>query len=635
MTFKMFIQFITFIFRYPTPMKKFLLIILLAVFSLTTYAQQSSSSTIQYFPLKKVYDLSPGADKWMPILQNQQLPKPHPGTDAETIRATKKLMGDLYSHKRQNTPSANRSATTNPPFLLDNFIGNGFNAYIPNDNDVAISNAGFVSSVSNTMIFGKDIITNQIYPSVTLHSLVASLGLTQEEFDPKVLYDPGADRFILAMLNGFNDTTSAIILGFSQTNSAAGLWNFYTLPGDALNNGLWTDFPMMTVSNEELFITVNLLYNDSSWQTGFNQTIIWQIDKELGYQGQTLATQLHSNNFYNGGAIRNLCPVKGDLGAYGPGAWFLSNRNFSAGNDTIFLVHVTDTMGSPTQQVTIQALVSPVQYHMPVDADQLNSLDKLIVNDARTMGAFLHNDTIQFVLTSLDTTSGYDGIYHGQISQVSTVPSITASMFTVPNTDVAYPNIAYAGTSPFDSRAIFSFLYASASSYMGTASAVWDGTAFSVHTVLRGGTTPCNVLIGDERWGDYTGCQTRYNQPGYVWINGSYTIFGGVTRTWIGEFTVTTAAGIDDPIAQNAALIYPNPTQDFTTVKFNSPTPGRISARIYDNVGKMVHQLFFGSVMGGENEISFKTDALTAGLYFVVIADVDGKEIAKEKLVKR
>ncbi|MBK7683134.1 MAG: T9SS type A sorting domain-containing protein [Bacteroidetes bacterium] len=616
-------------------MKKFILIILLAVLSTITYAQQSSTSTIQYFPLKKVYDLSPGADKWMPILQNQKLPKPHPGTDEQTVREAKKSMVDLYSHKRENTPSANRAATANAPVLLNNFIGNGFNLYVPNDNDVAVSNAGFVSSVNNTMIFGKDVVTNQVFASVTLHSLVASLGLTQEEFDPKVLYDPGADRFILAMLNGFNDTTSAIILGFSQTNSAAGLWNFYTLPGDALNTNRWTDFPMMTVSNEELFITVNLLYNDSSWQTGFNQTIIWQIDKEKGYQGQTLATQIHGNINHNGEPIRNLCPVKGDLGTYGPGAWFLSNRNFSAGNDTIFLVHVTDTMGSPTQQVTIQALVSPVQYHMPVDADQPLSTENLGVNDARIMGAFLHNDKIQFVLASLDTTSGYDGIYHGTMSQVSTTPTISVSMFTVPTTDVAYPNIAYAGNSATDDRAVFSFLFSSATQFPGTAAAMWDGTSFSTHTVLRQGTSACNMLIGDERWGDYTGCQTRYNQPGYVWINGSYTVFNGVTRTWIGEYTVTTAAGVDDPIAQNNSVVYPNPSIDFTTLKFNCPKVGRITSRIYDNAGKMVHQLFYGSVMSGENEISFKTDALTAGLYVVIIADEKGTEIAKEKLVKR
>ncbi|MBK7967245.1 MAG: T9SS type A sorting domain-containing protein [Bacteroidetes bacterium] len=423
--------------------------------------------------------------------------------------------------------------------------------------------------------------------------------------------------------------------GFSPTNVASGLWNFYVLPGDPLNTGHWTDFPMVSVSDEELFITVNLLYNDSSWVTGFNQSLIWQIDKELGYQGLSLATQLHSNIFYNGSPIRNLCPVKGSSGTYGPGAWFVSNRNFSLGNDSIFLLHVSDTMGSPTQQVTIQVLNSPEQYHMPLDVVQLGSVDKLIVNDARIMGAFMHNDNIQFVLTSLDTSSGYDVIYHGKIEQVSSAPTISVNKFSIPAMDVAYPNIAYAGTSVSDERAVISLLFTSASLYPGSAATVWDGSSFSTHTLLRQGFSACNMFIGDERWGDYTGCQTKYNQPGNVWTNGSYTVTNGTTRTWIGEFTVNTAAGINDFENQNSALVYPNPMVDFTTVKFNNPTPGRITARIYDNAGKMVHQLFFGSVIGGENEISFKTEVLTAGLYFVVIADVDGKEIAKEKLVKR
>jgi len=615
-------------------MKKFILIILLAVFSTALYAQLVSSSTIRYFPLKIVYDLDPAADHWTPILKNQKLPKPHPGTDAKTIREIKKSL-DAKFRSLRIASSGNKTSTANAPVLLNNFTANGFNLYVPNDNDVAISNAGFVSSVNNTMIYGKNTVTNQIYNSITLHSLVASLGLTQEEFDPKVVYDPTADRFILAMLNGFNDTTSAIILGFSQTNVAWGLWNFYILPGDALGNNLWSDFPMISVSNEELFISVNLLYNDSTWQAGFNQSIIWQVKKDLGYNGQTLQTQLHSNINYNGSVIRNLCPVKGDIATYGPGTWFVSNRNFSAGNDTIFLLHVTDTIGSTTQQVTVQALTSPLQYRMPLDADQLGSAEKLIVNDARIMGAFLHDDNIQFVATTLDTLSGYDGIYHGKISQVSSAPVITANIYTVPNTDIAYANIAYAGTSLGDERSLFSFLYASTTLYPGTAAAVWDGLTYSPHVVLRPGSAACNMLIGDERWGDYTGCQTRYNQPGNVWINGSYTIFNGVTRTWIGEYTVNTATGMNDAVNKNEALVFPNPTLDLTTVQFNSPESGRITVRIYDNSGKMVHQLFHGSVMAGENAISFKTEALAAGMYQVVVANKDGKEIVREKLLKQ
>ncbi|MBK7967244.1 MAG: hypothetical protein IPK10_19510 [Bacteroidetes bacterium] len=195
-------------------MKKYILLLILVVFSTAMIAQQTSTSAIQYFPLKKVYDLSPGVDKWMPILQNQKLPKPHPGTDERTVKETKELLENLYGNKRVQPTDQQKNSATNAPVLLSNFIGNSFNLYVPNDNDIAVSNGGFVSSVNNTMIYGKNTVTNQVYSSVALHTLVAALGLTQEECDPKVVYDPNSDRFIVIMLNGFNDTTSNVLVGF-------------------------------------------------------------------------------------------------------------------------------------------------------------------------------------------------------------------------------------------------------------------------------------------------------------------------------------------------------------------------------------------------------------------------------------
>ncbi len=615
-------------------MKKLLLLLncLLPVFFVS--AQQGPAPTIRMIPLKAICDLRPEKDLWMPMLKNQQLPKPHSGAERETVRHTKQMLDQQY-RSRRIAGSLTRQTAANAPVLISNFIGNFFNYYVPNDNDLAVSDSGFVASVSNTTIFSKNTVTNQTYGLVTLHSLVASLGLTMEEFDPKVLYDPGSDRFVITFLNGFNDTTSNIIVGFSQGNTTAGLWNFYTLPGDPLNNSLWTDFPMISVSDKELFITVNLLYNDSSWQTGFNQTIIWQINKENGYQGQTLTTQLHTGMQFNGSWIRNLCPVKGGSGNYGPGAWFLSNRNFSAGNDTLFLVHITDTIGSPSQLVNIQALTSPLQYRMPVDADQLGTTERLIVNDARVMGAFIQDDRIQFVMTVLDTVSGYNGIYHGVIDSVSVAPQVTADLYTVPNTDVAYPNISYAGTSPGDQRAVFGYLYSSPIVYPGTAAAAWDGSSFSSQVLIRAGGTPCNMLIGDERWGDYTGCQTRYNQPGHVWVNGSYTVFGGVTRTWVGELTVTTAAGVATPDEYEKSLLYPNPAVERAAIRFNKPATGRITITIVDQSGKTIHRLFYGSVVAGENEISFKTEALPPGIYHVIITEQNGNQLVRERLVKQ
>ncbi len=615
-------------------MKKFVLLLAAACCSFSLFAQVVTSP-VQKFPLRGVFNLSPENDVWKPALLNQQLPKPHPGADRLEVERIKQELAQQHGKKRSSSAASAQRMNATPPVMLENFIGNAFNLYVPNDNDVAVSNDGFVGSVNNTMLYGKNTATGQIFSSVTLHSLVASLGLTQEEFDPKILYDPGADRFIIAFLNGFSDSTSNIILGFSQGNTSNGLWNFYVLPGDPLGTGLWTDFPMFAVSNEELFITVNLLYNDSSWQTGFNQTIIWQLRKNDGYAGFALSTQLHSNFQVGNTVLRNLCPVKGSSGNYGPGMWFLSNRNFSAGNDSIFLVRITDTIGSAPQPVQIQTLQSPLQYRIPLDAVQLGSTEKLITNDARVMGAFLHNDQIQFVTMVFDTVSGYNGIYHGRIDQVSTNPQVDASIYTVPNTDIAYPNIAYSGLSSTDNSAIFGFLFASPTLYPGTAAAAWDGTAYSTHTVVRNGSSGCNMLIGDERWGDYTGCQTRYNEPGRVWVNGSYTIFNGVTRTWIAELSASATSAIGEQSeTQQSSMVYPNPVAERCHVKFDVPEAGRVIVQVLTAEGKLLHTLFEGALVKGPNEISFEAEALAPGAYLILVSDVNGQTLLQERMVK-
>jgi len=595
---------------------------------------QVITSSVQHIPLRKVIDISKNGDTWFPVLQHQRLPKPHPGIDRQQAERMKADLAAKYPLKEVEMPAQRMMA--NAPVIGRNFIGNAFNFFVPNDNDMAISNGDITCSVSNTVIHNKDLNANIVYGSYTLHSLCASLGLPAEEFDPKVVYDPQADRFVVLFLNGFTDSTNSIIVGFSQTNSSYGAWNFYSLPGDALNNGLWTDFPMVALNNHELFITGNLLYNDSSWQTGFNQSIIWQIKKSDGYQGLPLTSQVHSNIFYNGGPIRNICPVKGGSGTYGPNMYFLSNRNFSTGNDSIFMVEITDTIGAAGVAVTVQHLTVPMQYFMPVDVTQPATTEKLIVNDARMMAAYKEGNDLQFVFAALDTASGRDGVFHGRIDFSGPQPVVTADMLLhpTPTASIAYPNISYAGTAPGNQKSVINFLYGGPSNYPGWAAVAWDANGYSTAVTIRPGVTFTNMLIGDERWGDYTGSQTKYNQPGFVWANGSYTAPGNTTRTWIAELNTTTATGIQTPVAEPEGSVYPNPAVEETTVKFTLTSAGRITVQLFDAGGKLVGTPFNGSVAAGDNAITFRTGHLPSGIYNVSITTSNGVEVGRYKFVK-
>lgn len=613
---------------------KFKILILALLMTAGHVSAQSITSRQKQFTIPKGVTMSMKDShvQLNPSIKVRQLPKPHPGADKATIEQVKSGLAHFREKRNLDRAGDQRNTAADSLVMLRNFNGNQFNGFVPNDNDMAISNHDEVCSVANTTIVTKDQVNNVQYGSYTLHFIAQGLGLQNEEFDPKVLYDPGHDRFIMVCLNGFTDSTSNVIVGFSQDSSSYGSWHMYSLPGDALNNGLWTDFPMIAVNDDYLFLTANLLYNDSTWQAGFNESIVWQISLAEGYSASTLNPTLHYNFLHNGEPIRNLCPVKGGSGSYGPDFYLLSNRNFAASNDTTFLVTIPS---GPSPVPSVQPVIAPTGYHMPLDADQPFP-DKLQVNDARYLGAFFENNRIQGVSSTLDTTSGNDGIYHIVIDDPSGSPSATANIYTAAGLDLAYPNIAWAGYTPTSNAAVISLLQSSSTVNPGCGAVYFDDAgSYSGITTVYNGISYTNMLTGKERWGDYTGCQTRFNMPGVVWMNGSYSAFNHTTRTWIAELAPSVISSVLIPEEHSTELkIYPNPGSEQVTVDFELTRSGRISVILYDMSGRVNIELYRGSLMEGKNTFSFNIAPLSSGTYVLRITDSSGKDLATERILK-
>ncbi|HEX5003068.1 MAG TPA: T9SS type A sorting domain-containing protein [Bacteroidia bacterium] len=614
---------------------KFRLTLLSVIFtsiSLFCFAQEQPRLKTFSIPKGLTVDFRQSASQFNPILEFRVLPKPDEGADEATIE---KVQKELAKYRlRRNTGSSNQrsQATADSLVMLRNFSGNLFNGYVPNDNDMAISNGDIVCSVSNTTIHSKDQYANQVHGSFALHNITSGLGLAQEEFDPKVLYDPVSNRFIMVCLNGFTDSTSNVIVGFSQDTTSFGNWNFYALPGNPLNNSLWTDFPMLAVNDSNLFITVNLLYNDSTWQAGFNESLIWKINKSEGYSGVTLNPVLYSNIHHNGEPIRNLCPVRGGSGLYGPDFFFLSNRNFAASGDTVFLVTLPP---GPSALPSVQPVVTNVGYHMPLDADQPFT-DKLAVNDARFLGAYYENGMIQGVASSLDTVSGYDGIFHIRMDNLSGPPFALSYIYTEALLDLAYPNIAYAGTSPFSHASVISLLKSNSTTFPGCGAVYYDFNGdYSAVKSVKEGQGYTNMLAGIERWGDYTGCQTRYNMPGTVWMNGSYSIVNHQTRTWIAELVPSALASAQElPGSSEEVKVYPNPATEQVTVDFTLNSDDLIVVNLTDGSGKLVSVVYRGHIIKGKNSITIDTSSLSKGVYIMTVINGKGIQIGNKSFVR-
>lgn len=568
-------------------------------------------------------------------------------------QGAKKMEIYNYPEKRQA-----QSSNTNTVLLQDlikgqSFFGNPFGVNTPNDNDMAISDSGMVISVINTNIFVRNTVTNISSPVKSLAAFTTPVNSRHQEFDPKVMYDPKLDKFVLVCLVGFVDTTSQIIVGFSQTNNPAGNWNLYTLPGNPLNNNLWSDYPMIAMTENELFLSVNLLYNDSSWQTGFVETVVWQLDKRKGYAGSTLTSNLHSNIKFNGKAIRNLCPAKGGSKLYSPNMYFVSNRNLASQNDTVFLVNVTDTIGSSTNTVTTKALVTNQPYYFPPNGRQSIASQSLATNDCRNLGAFYENNKIQFVYNTNNPVNNQVSVGYGIINNPQNLnPQVSGYIIPNDTMDFAYPNISYAGKSNSDDTCIINFNHSSNTVFAGCSAIRADASGnFSPVLRIQNGANYINLLQSNlERWGDYSGSQRKYNRPGEVWISGYYSYlynsgFPKAHGAWIAQIFTDTIPEIKVDTTQYASVpsinntnqiqsnVYPNPAHGFFMLEVSLEKPEYLTFELEDVNGKQLEVLLRDWVKGKQNLFSFNTANLSAGVFFLKVKGNYGTSVVKKIII--
>jgi len=597
------------------------------------FSQQTGSRPTRFaFPLSATTVVSQIREDFHPSLQLLEAPAPDGGSEKAVIQALKDSLAARYGSSQAPSTLLGGAGI---PWMSDNFRSNNTIDGVPNDNDIAVSDSGIVLSVINSNIWMHDESGTAIVSNLSLDAWSAPLGLTGDKFDPRALYDPTHDRFIVTCLNGFTDSTSWVIVGFSQTSDPTGAWNLYALPGDPRGDSLWTDYPIMALNKGELFLTANLLYNNQPWQTGFQRSLCWQIGLDSAYTGGTLQAQLWDSVYFQGRPIRNLCPVQGGSLPAGPDIFLLSNRNLSTGNDTIWLMHILDSIGGANNSMTIDFVNTNTEYAIPPNAFQQFNL-QVATNDARWLDAFIENDNIQFVGNTLDTTTGRPGIYHGIIRDAYTVPVAEGKVIGNPSGSFGYPGITWFGMANGTDEALIglNYLGPNAQNHPGCGAIFYDGAGnYSALAVAKAGAGYINALSGLDRWGDYMGIQRRYNRPGEAWIAGTWGQSSHMPATWIAEFNHPAIVGNTVSVGGLDVTAFPNPVMDLVGVEFMLPTDQFVEIYLSDLSGRVLKILLQDGVKAGLNRFSFSAESLPAGLYVLHVQAGDSKYVTK--LIKR
>ena len=612
--------------------------LLLTVISFSSICGQNLTTSSTY--VKHTVNLKENIDHWKASVQSMQMTNPGGNSYNDFLIIQKQIQTQKYPRKK-SLKSLNKSPNI-PSFNIENgFEGNLYNNKVPNDNTLAISNEGIILAGINSSYIIYDTNNDSLLLSSTLNSMTLDFMNLRfvKKYDPKFIYDHKEDRFIVVFLVGNKPLNSHVCVAFSSSSNPMDDWNVYMLEGDALSTGHWTDYPAISVTEDDLFITGNLLLDGVSWQLGFNQSIIWQIDKENGYSdADSLSFNLWSDIKDDSINIRNIHPVRGARELQDKSQYLLSNKNFSLESDSLYLIKIENSQKSLNSELSIQRITLDDHYFLSPNGKQYNGKE-LATNDSRVLGGIIDRDWIQFVQHSMDTNYGTSGIYHGIIYNYDTNPYVESKIISDSIIDFGYPNIASTGINPNEKECVIGFNYTSINDTNGVSCVYMNNNEiYSNFTKLHRGNRAIDRLNGNiDRWGDYSGIQRKYDDPCRTWISGMFGKIGS-NGSWISS--ISTSDTCREPLphlflepAYNHGVLFPNPSKNFVNYDFSLEENLDLKISIFSIEGKLVTVLYNDLVNSGPNRLSFDITKLRVGSYLLIIENNDNRLFTK-KLIK-
>lgn len=510
-------------------------------------------------------------------------------------------------------PQVNWTARLAPRLTTE--YGGGDSYATPNDDYLAVSAGGKIVAVQNNLISVLD----ENGPVLVRKSLRAfsGEGTNDRPFDPRVIYDEAADRFILVFLTGTTFETNKIHLAFSSVSNPADSWYHYSFAGNAYSDSSWNDFPAMAINGKYLYLAFNAFGNGSVNNSRFRQSVIWRIDKQEGYANAASA-KLSANVFQqlenNGTPLFNLTPV---MNCPDTAMYFLSNHALTTTpNLNFFLLKLNNKASSPE----IRVLESNLPFQLPPDANQKDVERKLNTNDSRVQDAVFDSNRISFVLNSARMING-SPLPASWFGQVPNVEQNRISGEFLPDTlETAFPSLT-ATNGGF----LFCYSHSSPVIFPGMSVIFRDNDGNYSH--------PLRVKAGSKNvsfWGDYNKICSQPSKPNSYWLAGAYgldvgTVADGELATTIARIELGESTGFPEPSKiGDMTNLYPNPVaNNRLTLEINLSESQKIRLFLYDMHGKLISQIFEGEMPAGLHRIAFSTEALEPGTYIVKILRQD------------
>jgi hypothetical protein len=309
-----------------------------------------------------------------------------------------------------------------------------------------------------------------------LRPLTPPMNPSANIYDPRVLYDQFAQRFVVMALESSNDVvgTSRIMMAVSDDSDPNGTWYYTSIntvtniasPDDPLEIlPHYADFAGMAVSSEAIFVTANMLSFDADEANGSR---LWIIDKGIGKGGLyengraiwtqhdpgTLARVDYSVNRDNAIRLRSMYPahIYGTAPA-GVGTWLVMyDGRTNMTDEFVDVIRVDNPLSSPTFRLfsvnvgNLEYLFpdnDPFAFDPPPEAPQPMVTTTLDVGDRRVYDAVWRNGSLYFttVLVPFDGPDANQTTAHWFRLNTTNPQTLTlADQGPISGDEVAFPS---------------------------------------------------------------------------------------------------------------------------------------------------------------------------------------------------
>ncbi len=536
----------------------------------------------------------------------------------EPERAVRRKNAATASAARTRRPAIAVTAPATVVPMFSGFLGlaDNFTA-IPPDTEGAVGPRDVVTMLNTqVMIQDRSGAPRNNFP-ITLNGFWSPLGNFSDTFDPRILYDGSADRWIACAAVNANSATSALLLAVTRTGDPGGTWNYFKI--DVGSSSQWGDFPEVGFNANWVAVSMNLFTLSGSGS--YISTNVYVFSKADLYQNGTGAhTTFKDRNGeftpvydYDNSHQSTLYLMQEYATDFGPG-----------GSAAIRISKIEGTASVPTfagGNVGMVTIADPwsdtgPNNNGPTEVDfgpQAGTSTKIDTGDSRLNNCLMRNGTIWCAHTVFlpYPTPTRTAAQWFQIDLSGGTPALVQRGRIDDSSNTffyAYPTIAVNK----NNDALIGYTRFSANDYASAGFAIRTATdppnAMQPGVMMKAGESPYVSLgahTGSNRWGDFSATVVDPVNDLDFWTIQEYAgtpppYRTGAFGTWWAYVTApSTSSGTRVPVFTTQGVV------NAASLKYGSVAPGELVAIFGSNLGPATLQTAaltasgFDTVAGG------------------------------------